>query len=121
MSESPPTRLYKYLPSRYLDAFVHRGEILFRNMAYFRKIEDKGRADLLEGLHVDRPDGGLMLTRQDGTALHYDGVDSAGRCNTLYYFTDLEGVVHGTVRTSWSFCDPESGVVATLEKGRVAE
>ncbi len=48
-------------------------------------------------------------------------VDSAGHCNTLYYFTDLEGVVHGTVRTSWPFRDPEGGVVATLEKGRVAE
>ena len=82
MSESPPTRLYKYLPSRYLDAFVHRGEILFRNMAYFRKIEDKGRADLLEGLHVDRPDGGLKLTRQDGTALHHDGAAFINSVNT---------------------------------------
>ena len=59
--------------------------------------------------------------RAERDFLKKTAVDSAGRCNTLYYFTDLEGVVHGTVRTSWSFCDPESGVVATLEKGRVAE
>ena len=63
----------------------------------------------------------VVRLRQERDFLKKTAVDSAGRCNTLYYFTDLEGVVHGTVRTSWPFCDPESGVVATLEKGRVAE
>ena len=43
-------------------------------------------------------------------------VDSTGRCNTLYSFTDLEGVVHGKDRTSWPFCETEGGVVATLGK-----
>jgi len=63
----------------------------------------------------------LATVRQERDFLKTATVDSAGRCNTLYYFTDLEGVVHGTVRTSWPYCGPESGVVATLEKGRVAE
>ncbi len=63
----------------------------------------------------------LEQVKQERDFLKKAVVDSAGHCNTLYYFTDLEGVVHGTVRTSWPFRDPEGGVVATLEKGRVAE
>jgi hypothetical protein len=56
-----PERLYKYLPSRYADSFVNRGDVLFRNLAYFRKIEDIGRRDLLEGLHMDYPDNPITI------------------------------------------------------------
>lgn len=90
------------------------------------------QADLESGRRTDglttEERGELRRLRRENRQLKLEreilkkaAVDSAGRCNTLYYFTDLEGVVHGTVRTSWPFCDPESGVVATLEKGRVAE
>ncbi len=63
----------------------------------------------------------LRRTEEERDILKKAAVDSIGQCNILYHFTDLEGVVHGTVRTSWPFCDPESGVVATLEERRVAE
>jgi hypothetical protein len=68
-----PKRLFKYLPSRYADAFVRRGDLLFRNLAYFRQIEELGRGDLLEGLHIDRPDNAITLTREDGRSFSYDG------------------------------------------------
>jgi len=56
-----PARLYKYLPSRFADDFVRRGDLFFCNLAHFRKIEDRGRRDLLEGLHMDRPDGSITI------------------------------------------------------------
>jgi len=52
--------LYKYLPSQYADAFL-RGEILFRNLAYFKQLECKGRGDANEGIHRDRPEGGATI------------------------------------------------------------
>ena len=61
-----PARLYKYLPSRFVDSFVKRGDVLFRNLAYFRKIEDRGRSDLLEGLHMDYPDTPITIRTVDG-------------------------------------------------------
>ena len=61
-----PARLYKYLPSRFADNFVRRGDVLFRNLAYFRKVEDRGRNDLLEGLHMDHPDNPITIEAVDG-------------------------------------------------------
>lgn len=63
---SPSIRLYKYLPSQFVDRFVSRGDLFFRNLAYFRKIEDRGRSDLLEGLHMDRPDNPITIETTDG-------------------------------------------------------
>lgn len=58
-----PNRLYKYMPTRYVDDFVHRGIILFRNLTYFRRYEtDPSRGDLFEGRHIDRPGGGIKIT-----------------------------------------------------------
>jgi hypothetical protein len=68
-----PTRLYKYLPVQFADGFRRRGDLLFRNLAHFRKIEEKGRGDLLEGLHMDRPDNPITLTREDGRTFSYEG------------------------------------------------
>lgn len=67
-----PARLYKYLPSRFADGFVRRGDLLFRNLAYFRKIEDRGRGDLLEGLHMDRPDNPIAIEAVD-TRVRWQG------------------------------------------------
>lgn len=64
-----PSRLYKYLPSGFVETLVERGDLFLRNLAYFRKIEDKGRNDLLEGLHMDRPHNPITLQTLDGKAL----------------------------------------------------
>jgi hypothetical protein len=61
-----PLRLFKYLPSQYVGTFVGRGDFLFRSLSYFRKVEEKGRGDLLEGLHQDRPDEPITLEGVDG-------------------------------------------------------
>ena len=63
-----PDRLYTYMRRQFVDEVVERGVLLFRNLAYFRQIEDKGRADLLEGLHMDAPDNDVELKSVDGTA-----------------------------------------------------
>jgi hypothetical protein len=61
-----PTRLYKYLPSKFAKKLVDRGDLLFRNLSYFRRIEDIGRCDLLEGLHMDYPDNDITIKTTDG-------------------------------------------------------
>lgn len=61
-----PTRLYKYMPSRFTKGFLERGDLLFRNLAYFRQIEEMGRSDLLEGLHMDYPDNEVTIETTDG-------------------------------------------------------
>lgn len=48
--------LYKYLPAQFATGFVERGEVLFRSLSYFRKIEHAARGDELEGIHLDFPD-----------------------------------------------------------------
>jgi len=67
-----PSRLYKYLPSAFVETLVDRGNLFFRNLSYFRKIEDKGRSDLLESLHMDRPDNPITLETPDGQ-VHWQG------------------------------------------------
>ena len=57
------TPLYKYISSKYVDAFVRRGEVLFRALSYFRDYEDEHvRGDEFEGTKVHRPTGGLKVT-----------------------------------------------------------
>ena len=57
------TPLYKYIPAKYVDAFVRRGEVLFRALSYFRNYEDEGvRGDQLEGTKLHRPENGLEVT-----------------------------------------------------------
>lgn len=58
----PPARLYKYIPEQFVSSFVDKGNLLFRNLSYFRKSEEKGRGDLLEGLHMDHPDNPITIT-----------------------------------------------------------
>lgn len=55
--------LFKYLPSRYLDAFVGRGEVLFRSLSYYSNYEEmQVRGDRNEGKRVFSPSGGLLVT-----------------------------------------------------------
>lgn len=57
-------KLYKYLPEQYVNE-VLSGNILFRNLIYFKKIEDAARQDLFEGMHVDKPDNDISITVLD--------------------------------------------------------
>ena len=55
--------LYKYLPAKYVEAFVREGAVLFRSLAYFRDYEDaQVRGDEFEGTRLHRPIGGLEIT-----------------------------------------------------------
>jgi hypothetical protein len=55
--------LFKYLPSRYLDAFVGNGEVLFRSLSYYSNYEEmQVRGDRNEGKRVFSPTGGLEVT-----------------------------------------------------------
>lgn len=45
--------LYKYLPATYVTAVLDRGELLFRNLTYFRQCEGRVRGDPYEGIHRD--------------------------------------------------------------------
>ncbi|MFM2599816.1 hypothetical protein [Vibrio fortis] len=55
-------KLYKYLPSKFVDNVTLRGELLFRNLSYFRQFEDDRRGDPLEGFHRDNPDNDITLS-----------------------------------------------------------
>jgi len=53
--------LYKYLPRRFAAPFVANGEILFRTLSYFRRVEHAARGDEVEGVHVDDPKRDVRL------------------------------------------------------------
>jgi hypothetical protein len=58
--------LYKYIPSKYLDAFVQRGELLFRSLSYFRNYEElQVRGDRFEGKRLFSPASGLEITKTE--------------------------------------------------------
>lgn len=60
----PP--LFKYLPSKYLEAFVNRGELLFRALSYFRNYEElQVRGDRQEGKRLFNPTQGLEITKAE--------------------------------------------------------
>jgi hypothetical protein len=60
----PP--LYKYLPSKYLEAFVKRGELLFRSLSYFKNYEElQVRGDRDEGKRLFQPSQGLEVTKTE--------------------------------------------------------
>ncbi len=56
-----PERLYKYLPSKYVENVLRRGELLFHNLTYFRQYEGEQRGDPLEGRHRDNPDNDIQI------------------------------------------------------------
>ena len=58
--------LFKYLPSKYLEAFVKRGELLFRSLSYFRNYEElQVRGDRHEGQRLFAPAKGLEITKTE--------------------------------------------------------
>ena len=57
-----PERLYKYLSSKYVENVFRRGDLLFRNLTYFRQYEGEQRGDPLEAHHRDNPDNDIEIT-----------------------------------------------------------
>ena len=55
-------RLFKYLPSQFAADVVRKGDLLFRNLSFFRQCEDNRRGDPLEGFHRDNPDNDITLS-----------------------------------------------------------
>jgi hypothetical protein len=60
-----PATLYKYLPRRYADAMIDRGELMFSSLAWFQNYEDDQRGDRFEGTRKYFPVGGLEVTRTE--------------------------------------------------------
>ena len=55
--------LFKYLPAKYVEAFVRDGAVLFRSLSYFRDYEDaQVRGDEFEGTRLHRPQNGLEIS-----------------------------------------------------------
>ena len=50
------------MPSQYAENFTKKGDLLFRNLSYFRQYEDNMRGDPLEGFHRDNPDNDVILS-----------------------------------------------------------
>lgn len=58
--------LFKYLPSKYLESLVGRGELLFRSLAYFRNYEEINvRGDRHEGRRLFHRSQGLEVTKTE--------------------------------------------------------
>lgn len=58
--------MFKYLPSKYVEAFVERGELLFRSLSYFRNYEElQVRGDPYEGKRLYTPASGLQITNSN--------------------------------------------------------
>lgn len=54
------TGLYKFLPQQFVASLLD-GNILFRNLVYFKKLEGNPRWDSFEGRHVDAPDHDVQV------------------------------------------------------------
>lgn len=63
--------LFKYLPEQYVNSVLD-GEVLFRNLVYFKRIENDPRRDLSEGTHIDSPDNDIKITKIE-TGQHTKG------------------------------------------------
>jgi len=56
--------LFRYMTAEHADAFVRRGEMLFRSLSYYRDFEDEGvRSDEFEGTRLHLPVDGLKVTK----------------------------------------------------------
>lgn len=58
-----PSSIFKYIPEQYLEAFLKKGELLFRSLSYFQDYEDKSRGDEFEGIKLYKPDSALVVTK----------------------------------------------------------
>lgn len=81
--------LFKYLPSKYVESFTKEGKILFRNLTFFKEIEDDNkRRDELEGSHRDtgKSDNGFDIILQNGSKLKGDYFDNSINTDKVFVF-----------------------------------
>lgn len=108
--------IFKYFSERrFAERFIE-GEALFRSLSYFRDCEDAARADENEGTSVYRPNGGLVITKEDGTQLVLEGsFESSAKADEIYAFclsrsfsSELASQFHATacveITTIRTFC-----------------
>lgn len=67
--------VFKYFTQEsHARAFLKRGSMMLRPLSYYRSIYDEGvRGDGLDGVLRYTPQGGLPVTRSDGTTLTLEG------------------------------------------------
>lgn len=82
-------RIYKYIPHRYVDAFVEKGEILFRSLSYFRCYEEQQVVgDRHEAKRMFSPPAGLEIT-VTGTGEKFTvprSFESAAKADEIFVF-----------------------------------
>jgi len=80
--------LYKYLPSKYLDSFVGKGEVLFRSLSYYNSYEElEVRGDRNECRRVFTPSTGLELTKTTGEKILVHGtLESTASDREIFVF-----------------------------------
>ena len=82
--------IYKYFTAEaHANSFMEKGALMFRPLSYFRAIEDgEVRGDPNDGTLTYAPEGGLVLTKEDGTTIHLDGwrFSSAAKHDEIYVF-----------------------------------
>src|SRR5438477_3606095 len=91
-------KLYKYLPKEFAERLLD-GEVLFRNLIYFKRMETDPRNDIFEGKHVDAPDHDVEITvistgrRIRGRFAFHNALDDMekifGFCTSLKFDADL--------------------------------
>lgn len=80
-------RLFKYFSERQWADQMLEGDVLFRALSYFQQCEDSARGDENEGTSVFRPDGGLEITKQDGTKFTLQGsFESTVKAREIFAF-----------------------------------
>lgn len=82
--------IYKYFSTQaHAKSFMKKGALMFRSLSYFRAIEDgEVRGDKNDGTLTYAPEGGLLLTKEDGTTIHLAGwrFSSAAKHDEIYVF-----------------------------------
>lgn len=77
--------LYKYLPSKYVNDFINKGEILFRNLTYFNNCEYNKRIG-------DIGDGGLRHNPINGFEVWNTTKDSVIKLKDSFAYTNTDNI-----------------------------
>jgi hypothetical protein len=116
--------LFKYLPSQYLDAFVGRGELLFRSLSYFRNYEElEVRGDPQEGQRLYNSLNGLEINNlTSGESINFPwSFESSVQAREIFVFCfSLEYLVSLSHEFDTDVCVEIHNPAALLAKVRAA-